>query len=314
MTHFRHTLLQELTSVVEGRATALTPRQAVTAVPGRRGLARLSAAVAGIAVLSIAASVALVGRSAPQAFAVTRLPDGRIEISVQEDFDDAAALEAELLAAGIEVEVEEVPASPSMVGKVADAYFLDPETGYGGETGVFSQNAGNAVFEESLVVDPAATDDILHLAVGVATPPEQFYGYGGAASPFAPGEALDGLHCVLGEEPHTVGELAPHLERLGLRVDWHSRLTEPGELYGAMEPHAGVPPLGEEVEWVELASPETVTVASVDVAVREHFDAEIGDAVAIIPDPMTGEWIPASELPTLAERFPCTPELAARWE
>lgn len=305
--HFRSNLLHELTEVVERRAVPV-PRRTAVAAPGRRGLARLTAAVAGIAVLAIGASVLLAERSGSQAFAVTRLPDGRIEISVEADFDDPAAMAAELQAVGIAVDTEEVIASPSMVGQVITVqYEFQDVVNHPGEWLPFTIRPTD--LRQTVVLDPEVVlEKRFHVQVGVAAQPGQPYSPWAAGSPFGPGEVLDGLHCALGDEPFTVGELAPHLEPLDLRLEWIARSREPGN-YGAQE-IVDLPPLDEPVETVVLVSPETVTVSAgfmEDFVETEH--------VPLAFDPATGQNVPLQVSPrlSLAERFPCTPEMAARW-
>lgn len=319
--HFRSALLRELTTVVERRAIGVTEgRGAAVALPGRRGLARLSAAVAGVAVLAIGASVLLTARSDSRAFAVTRLPDGRIEISVDEDFDDAVALEAELLAAGIEVEVEEIPASPSMVGRVIEADLTDPVerdelmsvTGQDATRFIPSEVIVNGLpMYRTMTIDPKTLRGVLRLQVGVRAAPGELYHWRAVGSVYAPGEVLDGLHCVLGDETVTVAMLAPHLEPLGSRIVWWVLNTQPGDRYGAFEEQAEVPPLDAEVEYVEQTPSGHVTV---NVGSTAEFIGDNGEDGFVTVDPVTGEEVRESDLPTLSERFPCTPELAARWE
>jgi hypothetical protein len=304
---FEQRLMGPLLDLVheQRRDAVLRPAAAVPLRSGRRRRSlRAGVGVAGAVVLALVAVVVPAQRGGSEAFAVTRLPDGRIEISVQEDFDDAAALEAEVLAAGVAVEVEQVPASPSMVGKVAQAEFLDPATGQFGEAGLFTQNASFAPFEEELIVDPSTVSDVLHLQVGVAAAPGEPYAERARGSVFAPGEVLDGLHCVLGDGPHTVGELAPYLEGLGVRVTWFDWNAQPGEEYGLQE-QAGLPPADDTVSGVEQVSGEEVHV----YADWDEVHAQ-GEPVAIGPD---GTVMTSAELPTHSQRFPCTPELAARW-
>lgn len=303
--HFRETLLRELTTVVERHAAA--PRRTVVVVPGRRGLARLSAAVAGIAVLAVGASVLLAERSGSQAFAVTRLPDGRIEIAVQEDFDDPAALASELQAVGIAVRSEEILASPSRVGEVVTLQYEHEDVV--NHPGVWLPWTIWPDDAQTTVIDPALVrDKVFHLQVGVPTAPGQPYGPWAAGSPFAPGEVLDGLHCALGDEPFTVGELAPHLEALDRRIEWIGRSREP-ENYGAQEVVAFPPPV-DPIEKVYLVSPETITAVA---GWWEHVATS--DDAPLAYDPATGQNVPLQVRRHLTahERYPCTPELAARW-
>ena len=120
---FTERLHDQLVQVLYEDATPLAapPR-------GRRRRWRVAAAVAAAAV---AAAVLAIGpgalappERAATAFAVERLPDGRIQVSTTEDFADPAGLERRLRELGVRVRVRAVVTPrPTEVGRVVTMPF-----------------------------------------------------------------------------------------------------------------------------------------------------------------------------------------------
>ena len=158
----------------------LTPlRRRGSAVPAstarrRRRLAATGAALAAAGTAAIAAF----GLSGSPAFALDTLPDGRIQVRVATDFNDAAALQDRLRSAGFDIKVMTV-AEPCQAGKVISAGVNVPVVNAGDRqasavsvegdsvSGLPTGLAGFTLTEDGFIVGPAPIDPDVRLVIGV---------------------------------------------------------------------------------------------------------------------------------------------------
>ncbi|HVM13865.1 MAG TPA: hypothetical protein VM287_06010 [Egibacteraceae bacterium] len=245
---FEARLLAELREVVEARpATAHDP--------DRRGFGRARRTVALVAAVTVLAVLAvltpaLLGspRFTQPAFAVRTLPDGSVEVIVEEHFDEPTRLRQELVSHGVAVEVIEVAGSPSEVGKLSHLFV--PEDAEGVEV---RRSSPSHVWE--FVVDPDRFDGAITLEIArAAQPGEHLYATGDA---FAEGEPLEGLPCALGW-PIDSAELARAAARVGLDVSWIAVTNVTDNSWGGKD--AARRPDGA-VFFAHLNTPETLQVS-----------------------------------------------------
>lgn len=205
---FEGRLLSELVAVVEEEARNQRPQPAVSTDPGRP---RVRRPVLVGAVAMVAALLAVIGFTVVPpnptgvAYAVERLADGTVLVTVDEDFDDPVRLADELRAAGLTVALVPVPPStPDLSGHVDFSSLPDDEPG-------LNVRARGQRGATEFAVDPAVFAGTIELHVGVASHT--------TADAFAPGQALAGVHCELGE-PLSPADLEQRGRHAGLSVVW----------------------------------------------------------------------------------------------
>lgn len=117
LTAFQQRLLGELREVADARRTAPDAAPArVTARPLRTR--RLGLAAAAAAVLAGTVGGTALVTSAGPAFAVDRLPDGQLQVTLGDDFSDAHALARALEKYGLSVTLAQVPRGSCKAGVV----------------------------------------------------------------------------------------------------------------------------------------------------------------------------------------------------
>lgn len=181
----------------------------------RRRSLLLGAAAALISVAILVAPSAL-NRGTP-AYAIHRLPDGKIEIdwSADDYRADADAIARDLREYGMDVEIVTLPSSPSAVGFVTAVFEQNQPTD--GPPAGLDINEGTAA---GLIwtIDPARFHGPVTLNVDVPADPGE--PYLDSNSVFMSGEVLGGLQCALGE-PIRATDVAAHLGALGLTAEWY---------------------------------------------------------------------------------------------
>lgn len=284
---FETRLLAELTDVVEDRQrTAAAER---TVVRPRR--TRLAVATAGVAAVGLALAVApgLTRDNGQRAFALRPLEGGVIELDVFDRDLDGEALAAELGEFGIEVVVERMHASPSVVGR-AEVFVgteSEPFVPLKDRPGITLPDADGSV-PFRVRIDPDEYDGEVLIRFLVETPPGEPYTM--AQEVFEPGEVLGGLHCALGE-PIRAEQLVPYVEELGLTAVWETIAPDPGgDPAVTYSERVGQVPDGE-VMWGYAVDANTVALTvRADGVVLDH-----------------------EHQPTRLSDVPCTPEQAAAW-
>ncbi len=195
----------------------------VTALPGAPSRPRRWArvAVTAAAAASVAAGLVVVGvpGNSDRAYAFRQLEDGRIVIDWMAKRHGGRELVEDLRDYGLDVQiVQEVPASPSMVGIVqpqnlntdeANPRAWPPGVTIGGPDG------SPKVF--TWIIDPALFDTTIPVHLYVATPPGA--DYQAAESVFHPGEPLADARCSL-PQPLQPSEAAALADGAGLTVTW----------------------------------------------------------------------------------------------
>jgi hypothetical protein len=284
---FETHLLAELTDVVEDRRrTAATERAVVRA---RR--TRLAVATSGVAALALALVVApgLSRDSGQPAFALRELEDGVIEVRWFERDLDGDALAAELAEFGVEVDVERMSASPSLVGRAEAFVGSDSELPLRDRSGITLLDAEGSL-PYRVLIDPDEFDGEVLIRFLVEPNPGDAYTM--AEEVFKPGEVLGGLHCALGE-PLRAEELVPYLDALDLEVVWTTVTPHrDGEDDMVRHEESEVVPDG------EVMGGHAIEAGAISLEVRP-------DGVRF-PNPDDG----TSRLSNL----PCTPEQAAAWD
>lgn len=276
-------LLREITTMsidTIPAAEAASPAANVKANPvWRRGL-ELAVGLAVAALTLVVAQGLLSGGSA--AFAVRQLPGGVIEIDAMPQFRDGEALAAELGEFGIDVEIETVPSSPSMVGEVE--VFATGGGDYIPEGLSFGADGTPDVF--NLRIDPSLFTEHLTLRLYVAA--EEGERYQSAQEVFEPGEVLAGLHCGLGA-PVRAEALLPYLADLGLAPVW--TVVSPTD----------DPSITDSEQVQEVPAGEVIAGYALDSATVEFQVVRDGVTLSAISTPRLSD-------------VACAPEDAARWK
>ena len=227
--HARAALFEEITMSTTGpiatdqRASgpvAAGPTAPVTHLAPRRRARRAVWVGAAAAAAIVAAVVGLLPGTAEPAFAVRELPDGTVQIDWRADLRDGDAIARELRSYGLDVSVEPVPSSPSMVGRTLVATVDGFEPDGSRPPGIdWGDDGADDVF--TWTIDPAVVTDSITVELAVAAEPGQRYV--AAEEVFEPGEALAGLHCTLGT-PLRAADVAANAD--GLELRW--RVATPG--------------------------------------------------------------------------------------
>lgn len=277
------------------RSAATTRTRRVVASRPRR------LAVAGAGGLAVAAAVSLVlalgptgtssGPGPAAAFALEVTDDGRIHVTMHQDFDDADRLAAELRDAGVDVRVLPHPAHPMLVGTVEFPSHQLDDGAVGVEEG-----------DREFWIDPRRFDGEIEMLVYV--PPESGGDWQQAPSAFHPDEPLGGLPCILDGGPLTTAELQARARSVGIdRFRWIS-FGAPDETGSST---GGPVPIGE----TDTAPPGEVLSAERVGPDRLRVMINPPDVVAQLgPTPAPGMNLNVGESPEPE----CTPELRARWE
>lgn len=287
---FKAQLLDELRSELD------TPTQAATSVieldkrrPRRHQSAILKVAAATV-VLAGAGAIAIGGSNDSPAFALTESANGIITVTWDDGFTDGAALARSLREAGVDVNVNFLSASPSMVGNLQAIIPTDPDVL---ATGFSYEN-------DSLVIDTSEVTGEYTVDIGVASDDPWVL----TGSAFDHGEVLDGLPCAV-PAPMQVSDIAPLIADRGIDVVWIlSRVVGAPPEIGERGPDQLDPfnPFTLEGEIVDSAPPGQVLSAnSFEPGSVEIEVVADGESLDKVPE--------LTESPSVA----CTPERAARW-
>ncbi len=283
---FETRLLTELTDVVEDRRHLAATERTVD----RPRRTRLAVATAGVAAAALALAIApgLTGDAGQPAYAIRELPNGVIEVRWFDRDLDGEALAAELAEFGVEVVVERMYASPSLVGQSEVFVGTDSELPLQDRSGItLPDPEGSPTFR--VLIDPDEYDGEVTIRFLVEPPPGEAYTM--AQEVFEPGEALGGLHCALGE-PFRAEQLVPYLDDLDLSVVWETIGPDPGgDPETARSEKVDDVPDGE-VMWGYAVDDHTV-----------RLEVQLDDARL---DPEL--W------PPRLSDDPCTPDQAAAWD
>jgi hypothetical protein len=284
---FETRLLAELADLVEDRRRAAVTERTVP----RLRRTRLAVVTAGVAAAALALAVApgLTRDSSQPAFAIRELEGGVIELQWFDRDLDGEAVAAELAEFGVEVVVERMYASPSLVGR-AEA-FVGPgsELPLQNRPGITLPDAEGSLTYRVLI-DPDEYDGEVLIRFLVEPPPEEEYAM--AEEVFEPGEVLGGLHCALGE-PIRTEQLVPYLADLGLAVVWSTVTPH----------HNGENDTMQHDEVDDVPSGEVMRGVAIDAG-TVHIEVR-PDGVRF-PNP-------ADDRPRLSD-LPCTPDQAAAWD
>jgi hypothetical protein len=206
-------LFEEITMTTTINPTHDEPSTVVPFEAPRRRPRRTLRIASAAAVAVLAVVLGLLPGTSDASYAVRLRPDGIVQVDWHADLRDGAAITEELRSHGLDIAVEVVPSSPSMVGSVLVAIVdgVDPDDerpagitwGDDGAEDVFTWTIDPAVFTGSITVELA-----------VAAKPGE--AYLAAEEVFEPGEALGGLHCSLGT-PLRARDVASHADGLELR-------------------------------------------------------------------------------------------------
>ncbi len=294
---FEARLLDALLEVADEARLHPAPQRARPAAVTRDWRVAVAVAAAA-ALLAVAPAVVDPRRDGARAFAVTTGEDGLIEILRMDDADaaDGDLLEADLRAVGLDAEVTMIPVSPSLVGTLI-SFDVAPHgaalgAGHDIPAGVLTDDP-----ETFLTIDPAVFTGELALHIGAPAAPGETYQVAGSV--FGPGELLDGLHCVLGDEV-TSAELARYEQRTGARFAWQRVRAVRSDQ-----------PQQDDVTWdMDLDAVEQRPEGRV-LTLDTWTDSVL--TVGVLPE---GETLPAESARPLAElewEQPCGPEQVARW-
>jgi hypothetical protein len=277
-------------------------RSGERAFPATRARARTRrVAVVGAAGLAVAAvflvlALGPIGTSSgprpAAAFSLEVADDGRVHVTMHQDFDDADRLADELRDEGVDVRVLPHPAHPMLQGTVEfPSHQLDDDGAVGVEEG-----------DREFWIDPRRFDGEIEMLVYVA--PEPGEDWQQAPSAFHPDEPLGGLPCILDGRPMTTEELQARARSVGIdRFTWVA-FDVPDETGGS----TGLPvPIGES----DPAPPGEVSHAQRVGPDRLWVSINPPDVVAQLgPTPTPGMNLNVGESPEPE----CTPELRARWD
>lgn len=292
---FEQRLLSELRQVVEDQQPM--PAGASTQLHGDRLRRRTTAwrflvPAAALAVLAAVAGPSFVvpGSSGSTAFALETLPGGRIHVVLASDFDESERLEAELAAAGVDVQPVTITAAPALVGTIE----ILP-LGTGGQAVATSAPAGLELGDGEFWIDPERYDGSVEILVYVAPAPGERWQQ--APSIFHPDQPLGGLTCSTSGSltSATVEEVAG---QVGIeRITW---MAEAGDPTGdEMRIEASQRRPDGEVVAASLSAPGELQVLVRPTGLVERFGSAGRPSMSL-------------NLHSAGEP-PCTPELAARW-
>jgi hypothetical protein len=257
-------------------------------------------AAVGMAGAAVAASVSLVlafgptGTSGPPpaaAFSLQVEEDGRIHVTMHQDFDQADRLADELRAAGVDVRVLPHPAHPVLVGTVEfPSHQLDDDGAVGVEEG-----------DREFWIDPRRFDGEIEMLVYVE--PEPGEDWEQSLSVFHPDEPLGGLPCVL-DGPLTTEELQARARSVGIDdfrwITWDSNPAL-GSASGDRAETSGTEPAPAGEVWeAHRVGPDHLQVG----VLPPEVVAESGPTAPPSMNLNVGE----------APEPECTPELRARWD
>ncbi len=286
---FKAQLLDELRSEID------TPTEAPASVveldkhrtPRHRST--LLKVAAGAVVVAGAGAIAVGGSSDAPAFALTESADGLITVTWDDGFADGPALAQSLRDAGVDINVNFLNASPSLVGELSSISPTDTDVLATGFT--YDDNA--------MVINPSQMTGEYTIDIGI----ESDGPYDTFGSAFDRDEVLDGLACVI-PNPMQVSDIAPLVADQDLDVTWLlNRVVDAPAIgdQGADEVGDYVP-FGLQNEVVDSAP------AGLVLSARS-------------PEPgrITIEVLADGESPDQARAFfetptdPCTPDREARW-
>ncbi len=241
-------------------------------------------AVAAIPVIGVLVGVGAVasGGDHTPAYALTHGADGIIEVEIFPDFDDAEALASDLTDAGLDVEVVQLRADPSLDG-VAEVVSHD--------------NEGTAAMEfegSAFRIDAVEVEGLVEILLYTRAEPGEDY----QASPslFAPDQPLAGMHCAYPDRPLSTDEVERALADAGLvDVEW--------TVFEDHDPETGAIEARDHEDRPEgfVTGASLRNETTVFVAVAEETGPA---ATTIVMDDGTH----------YRDRPQCTAELAARWE
>ena len=287
---FEARLLAELRTLVEPVADTVPARSRPTrrwsiaaSLPPRGRL--IAGLVAAVVALTVLPSVLAPRGSA--AFAVTRLTDGRVHVTVNSDFDQSRRLERELSAVGVVVEIQRLTAHPRLVGTIE----LVP-LGPGGVSAAGAE--GLEVGKGEFWIDPSRFSGSVELLIYVAA--DRGRSWQAAPSVFHPDEALGGLPCAIDGALDTA-TLERFANQEGItRFEW-VLLSEPGGR-DFQANRTSARPVG------DVAAAMMKSTGELRVIVRPP-GGQAGPGSSLRPSMDLG-------LHTGAQPV-CTPELASRW-
>lgn len=178
----------EAARIVSAEAIAELAERITAATSRRRGRTRIAVALAATAAAAVALVISnLGGPSTARALLFVR-QGNYLVVTVRDPLADPAHYRAEFAAHGLNITLQMIPASPSIVGTLE---FI------GGDPGIDPISAPGRCGENACSVGAKIPLDFrgqADLAFGRATRPGERYETAGSAS--APGEALHGVHYV----------------------------------------------------------------------------------------------------------------------
>jgi len=286
---FKAQLLDELRSELDTPTTA--PASVIDLDNRRtpRNQSTLLKIAAGAVVLAGAGAIAVGGSTDSPAFALSESSDGIITVTWDDDFADGPALEQSLRDAGVDISVNFLNASPSLVGQVMSIAPTDPDVLATGFT--YDDNA--------MVIDTSQVTGEYTIDIGAAADGP----YDAFGSAFDRDEVLDGLSCAV-PNPMQVSDIAPFVADQDLEVVWLlNRVVD--------APAIGDPGPDEIGDYIPFGlQSETVDSAPTGLVLSARSPE---------PGSITIEVLAEGESPDQARAFfenptdPCTPDRAARW-
>ncbi len=242
LTGFEARLLAQLKEVVAERRHTRDRDAVVTPRPQQRW--RPAIVTAATAVAALVAGALIMYQPSSPAWAVVPLPDGSVQVTMSDDFEDPEALVSQLRTHGIEVTVLPVlPSSADLVGQVDFAGPLEDEPGLD----VRSRGMRGAT---QFIVDPATFAGTIELHVAAEAT---------MADAFAPSEILHDLPCRP-DELLLPGEVEDAASAAGAQVLWRTV-----EADGTIRPASTRPEGRVHVATVSRAAQPPITALEVTV-------------------------------------------------
>jgi hypothetical protein len=203
---------QELVDGISRSTSARQRRSGHLLWVGPHGAMRIMVVLAVVALVAAVAAFLAPSDPGPAAFALARLPDGRVHVTVAPDFDQAERLQRALRDAGVKVKVITITSHPMFVGTIEfPSHQLDPR-------GV---RRGKGEFW----LDPARFRGTVEMLVYVAADPGEEWQQ--APSVFHPAEPLGGLPCAV-DGPIDPAILERQARSVGLRhLRWRVEASDP---------------------------------------------------------------------------------------
>jgi len=287
---FKAQLLDELRSELDTQTEASTSVIELDKRRPRRHRSAILKVAAAAVVLAGAGAITTGGSNDSPTFALTESANGIITVTWDDGFTDGAALAQSLRDAGVDINVNFLSASPSMIGNLQSIAPTDSDVLATGFT--YDNNA--------MVIDTSQVTGEYRIDIGIASDdPWELTG-----SAFDHDEVLDGLPCAV-PAPMQASDIAPLIADRGLDVVWIlNRVVD------------APPEIGERGDdQVGPFNPFTLAGGIVDSApaglVLYAMSFEPGSVeITVLAEGESPDKVPElTESPSVA----CTPERAARW-